>query len=121
MADPEWLDQMSRDLSQRGISKYTYGPPAHRLAWKLGVNVRPPLFARFLTNASIFGIYFGAAWGCAMWLILWSPRHVPVHVAIWTSVVAGLLFGLAMALWYRYIARRFALPKWEQYCGQLEQ
>lgn len=37
------------DLARKGIGRYTVAPPIYRLLWRLGIEVKPPLFASFLS------------------------------------------------------------------------
>ena len=36
-----------RDMRQKGVRSWTAAPPIYRLLWRLGIKVRPPLFASF--------------------------------------------------------------------------
>jgi hypothetical protein len=119
MDKSQW-ERVFADLDRRGIRKSMYAPPIYQLAWKLGLNVAPPLFAPFVTIFLSFGIYFGALWGGAMWLLFWSHQAMPGRIALFLACLAGLLFGVVMASWYRHKARRYALPDWTQYCSELD-
>ena len=98
---------------------------AYRLMWRLGMNVRPPLYQSFRTLALLMGIFFGGTWGLAMFfvaggIVRWvesegvAPRVRTdaelVTVMIVASLLAGLGFGLSMATYYRRKARGLRLP-----------
>jgi cytosine/uracil/thiamine/allantoin permease len=42
---------------------------------------------------------------------------VPIAIAVVTSVLAGALFGVIMAAYFRWRARKLALPPWKDYPG----
>jgi preprotein translocase subunit SecG len=54
-----------------------------------------------------------------MWLMLWRGQDMPVALAVVTAAIAGLFFGLSMACYYRWRARKLALPAWEDYPAAL--
>jgi len=103
------------DFKQRGIGQYTTAPPFYRLLWRMGIEVPPPHFASFGSIALMMGLYFGVAWGLFMWFVIWRDENMPIVIAVITSVLAGVLFGVAMAAFFRWRARKLALPRWEDY------
>src|SRR5690606_5915862 len=117
MTHREKLDAMYRHMASLRVPRGTAAPPAWRLLWKLGIEVPPPLFARFAPAALAMGACFGLGWGLAMWAILWARQDMPVGVMVVASLAAGALFGLAMAAYFRHLARRHALPPWSEYTG----
>jgi len=114
MTHQEKVAYLLRDLGQKGVSQYTVAPPAYRLLWLLGVEVRPPHFASFWSLAVPMGLFFGFFWGICMWFIMWSDR-IPGTVALAAAASAGILFGVTLAGYYRWRSRRLALPRWEDY------
>jgi uncharacterized membrane-anchored protein YitT (DUF2179 family) len=117
--DEKKLNWMYFDLSRRGIAKSTYAPLAYQMAWKIGLNPKPPLFASFLSNFLVSGIYFGVFWGGFMWLFFWrNQQHMTGNTAILVAAGAGVMFGLAMATVYRVRASSLKLPDWEHYGEQ---
>ena len=109
---------MVEDLQRRGIKRSVSAPPLFRLLWRLGAEVRPPLF---LPRRHLI-LCFGAPWGACMttfnvlWAYWWPLRgsHAwQFALAIWPT--AGLCFGLWMAGYYRRRASTLALPPWESY------
>ena len=108
-----------KDFEQRGISTYTAAPPFYRLLWRLGFEVTPPHFASFSAIAQLTGAGFGVAWGLFMCLFVWSVAGsgaiLSVFIAIIPAVVAGALFGILMAAYYRWQAKKLALPPWKDY------
>ena len=112
------LKQMQRHLASVGVPPTTSAPPLWRLLWRLGIQIPPPLFTRFLPLALFMGILFGAFWGLFMWLFLWSRQSIAIGIILGASAVAGLLFGLCMADYFRHLARKHHLPLWADYAGQ---
>jgi hypothetical protein len=117
MTHREKVAYLLRDLSQRGISKYTTAPPLYRLLWRLGLEVPPPHFASFGSLALLMGGFFGTMFGLSVWLTMW--RSMPVDRALALGLAVGLLsgiaFGILMAISYRVRAMGLALPRWEDY------
>jgi hypothetical protein len=114
MTYDEKVTFLLKDLSRRGTNPYTAAPPLYRLLWRLGIEAKPPLFASFWSVAITTGVMFGVLWGILMRFVPWQQSW-PVGIAIGTAALAGALFGLTMAAYYRGLARRLALPRWEDY------
>lgn len=100
-------------LAQR-VSPYTSAPPIHRLAWRLGFHVRPPLYQPFAVLALGMGLWMAPAWGLLMWFIIWpalGPSAWPSPgIALFLSIFMGTFFGFTMAAFYRSKARKLRLP-----------
>jgi hypothetical protein len=83
--------------------------------WRLGLDLTPPPFAGFATNALVMGTGFGIIWGLLMWpLASWTA---PPWFAVAVTVIAGAAFGIAMATYYRWRMKPLGLPRWEDYPG----
>lgn len=91
-------------------------PPMHRLLWRMGLRVPPPLLASFSTNlfvmGGVFGLLWGVLWRALMGLVL-DLGSLTLGISIGGAVMAGLLFGVVMALLMRYQRRRYGLPAWK--------
>jgi membrane associated rhomboid family serine protease len=114
MTHAEKVAVLLRDLGQKGIGQYTIAPPAYRLLWRLGIEVRPPHFASFWSIAAPMALGFAIVWGIFMWLAVWQQRG-SVGSGVASAAVAGLFFGVTMAAYYRWRASKLALPRWEDY------
>ena len=112
MTHDEKVQYLLKDLGQRGIGKNAIAPPFYRLLWRLGIEVRPPLFASFWSFAVVTGPGFGVVWGL---FIAFLQQSYPVSCALWTAPVGGALFGSTMAAYLRRQAHKLALPRWEDY------
>jgi hypothetical protein len=98
------------ELRAQRVGKYTSAPPIYRLAWKLGIRVRPPLYQSFASLALGMGSWFGVVYGLLMWLLSWRGEGMSIARASIESLFAGVFFGLAMAGYYRWKAARLKLP-----------
>ena len=107
-------------LATTGIRRGNFSPPMHRLLWRLGVQIPPPHFASFTANFLLAGVWFGLAWGALMWFFRWESQSMPLANALGTAALAGILFGLSMAFYYRYGARKNALPSWKNFAPSSE-
>jgi hypothetical protein len=101
---------ISEQLAAQGVGSHTSAPPAYRIAWLLGLRVRPPLYQPFATLAQGMGTGFGVLWGVLMWIIFWRPADLSAYAALGSALLAGTLFGLTMAAFYRWKAGRLRLP-----------
>jgi hypothetical protein len=118
MTHDEKVAFLLNDLGQRGVGKSTVAPPLYRILWRLGVEATPPLFASFWSTALMMGVWFAIGWGVIMWLFVWRGEDQPAAVFVTVSIVAGVLFGITMAAYYRWRARKLALPRWDSYPTQ---
>jgi Family of unknown function (DUF6404) len=101
---------ITEELRAQGVGPYMSAPPIYRLAWRLGLRVRPPLYQPFAPLALGMGIWFGVAWGLLMRFLFWRTEAHPLLSAVIGSLIAGTLFGLMMAGYYRWKAGRLRLP-----------
>lgn len=109
----EKLELAREELENTGIWKSNYNTPLLRLSHKLGLKLKPPHYANFISNLLILGLYFAIIWGILMWLFFWRNANMTLIAAIIASVVAGSLFGLIMAFYYRYGVKKHKLSKWD--------
>jgi hypothetical protein len=112
MGHDEKVARMVEDLASRGMGKFTVVPPLFRLAWVLGLKIKPPLFLDFGTLILCLGISFGLIWGVLMGLMEYFPSF---ENSFFSSLGAGALFGIIMAFYYRRKAKELDLPAWEHY------
>ncbi len=91
-------------------------PPMHRLLWRMGLRVPPPLLASFSANlfvmGGLFGVLWGVLWRALMGLVL-DLGSLTLGITIGSAVMAGLLFGVLMALLMQHQRRRYQLPAWK--------
>lgn len=107
-------DKLARSLALLEAKEITRGaPPFHRLLWRLGVAVPPPLFAPAWANAAIMGLFFAIGWGILTWVMDGARGGPALIVRIAVSLVAGAIFGSIMAWFVRRTARKHALPSWD--------
>ena len=109
------VDYMMRDLLQRGCWKSTIAPPVFRLAWSIGWQLVPPLFANTWTLALFMGGVWGMITGALMWLAVWRTWGVDLTTAVEFVSSTGAIFGFPTAFFYRFRARQLRLPSWEMY------
>jgi len=109
MTGSEKLQAMQARMAELGIAPSTAAPPLWKLLWRMGVEVPPPLFMGFWSVALLMGGFFGVGWGILMWFMMWSRQGMAGWVALVAAVVAGVLFGLAMAAYFRHLARKHGL------------
>ena len=115
MTHEQKVERLIAEMKQKGLNPYTVAPPLFRLFWKLGWNVKPPLFMSFVSITLMMGVLFGALWGVGMWLLQWRDRPSPWGQTIGIPAAAGLMFGLSMATYYRWKAKKLGLSDWSNY------
>ena len=103
-------------LERLGIDGSTFAPPPYRVAWWLGLDIAPPLFTRFAWSAIAQSIFYALCIGA----VLWTLDAVGVfagalNVVVLGSLLSGVALGVIEALRYRFIAKRYALPRWDRY------
>jgi hypothetical protein len=96
-------------LAKTGIWPSNYAPPLFHLLWRLGMNVPPPHFIRFVSVVIFMGAFFGGAMSL---FVLWSTTGISGTLVLIIGVLTGLAFGLAMACYYAYGRSRHQLPHW---------
>jgi membrane associated rhomboid family serine protease len=101
---------ITRELREQGVGAYTSAPPLFRVAWRLGLRIRPPLYQPFGKLAFGAGAWFTIAWGLVMWLTLWRTEGVKASNALVAAALTGAIFGLSMGAYYRWKASRLRLP-----------
>jgi hypothetical protein len=94
------------DIAAQGVGRYTSAPPIYRLAWRLGIHVRSPLYQSFATLALGQGALFGIMGG----FLVWWLDGLTVSRGFTVAIIGGMFFGLIMAGYTRRTARRLRLP-----------
>lgn len=118
MTHVQKVDRLIVEMKQKGLSPFTVAPPLFRLFWKLGWNVKPPLFMSFVSMTLMMGIIFGVLWGVIMWLFPLHALSGSLYVAVGIPAAAGLMFGVIMAAYFRWKAKKLGLPRWNNYPEQ---
>ncbi len=109
---PPKVQAALRHLDLAGVHRRHSAPPLHRLLWRMGFNVPPPILASVASNALLMGTWFTVGWGVLMWLLVWRNTHMPAGGAVFSALLAGVLFGLLMAVVMRVMRLRRGLPLW---------
>lgn len=86
---PAVIQSALRFLDGKGLARVQSAPLLHRLLWRAGIALPPPILAGFGTNALVQGLLFGLFWTALMWLMLWQGSERPLALLL----VAGLLAG----------------------------
>ena len=102
------------ELSATSILPSNSRPPSHRIARRLGFQIRPPHYNTYAKNWLFGFLLFTPLWGLAKWSIRWSEEGTSIFVAVISSAFAGLMFGCAMAFYYRRSSLKHKLTDWSQ-------
>lgn len=101
-------------LEQSNIWKSNYLPPLTRLAWRLGLQTKPPHFIKhWLSFLGLSAYFFVAMFAFMSMLSLIGLDGMPLLALLWPCLLGGLAFGLGMTLYYLFSARYNRLPKWD--------
>lgn len=116
---PAYVEKLARAqarLAELGVPRSTIAPPVYRAAWKLGVELPPPLFASFGFLFLVQAILFATLWGLGMLLFVrLAGLFIPAFFVAFAALAAGLSFGVVMALLIHRKAKQLALPPWESF------
>jgi hypothetical protein len=110
MTNDEKIEYYLRDMRQRGVGKFRAAPPIYRLLWRLGIKVRPPVFASFWSLAVPYAIFYGILFFIVWWL---NVGHSITGLVL--SGVAAAFMAASIAVGNRRQARKLAFPRWEDY------
>jgi hypothetical protein len=102
---------ITQELRDQGVGAYTSAPPLFRLAWRLGLRIRPPLYQSFVKLSFGAGVWFTIVWGLGTWLMFWRTEGVEASHALVGAALTGTAFGLSMGTYYRWKASRLRLPR----------
>jgi hypothetical protein len=108
------LQYMYIDLGNRGVWRGTMAPPLYKLAWTMGFQLIPPLFAKPLELSAFQGTTWGVLW--ALLMFAFSGGDANIGSLFELGKYGGVFFGLSMAVFYRVRAKMLNLPFWEDYC-----
>ncbi|WP_308366715.1 MULTISPECIES: DUF6404 family protein [unclassified Microbulbifer] len=113
MTQSSKLESYKKHMAAVGVGEATAFPPAWNLLWSLGAKVPPPPFLGFVPLVLISGGFFGPLFGLGAWLLgNRGLREMPASEALWVALITGVAFGLAMAAYYRHLARKHRLGSW---------
>lgn len=110
------LERVLDTLSEVKSSSYDKAPPLHRLCWRLGILIPPPLLAPFWFNVILLGLVFGVTWGVMMtifFIVRGSSWHYPWITVPLAAGAAGAFFGFFMATYAYRKGTRYKLPMWQ--------
>ena len=115
---PAVIQAALRFLDGKGLARVQSAPLLHRLLWRMGIALPPPILAGFVTNALVQGLLFGLFWTALMWLMLWQGSERPLALLLAAGLLAGALFGVVMAALMRSLRRHRKLPDWRQFLAR---
>ena len=101
-------------LEATGMARGSYAPPFVRLLWLCGIDVPPPHFVRFRTNAFISGAVFAVSFGIIRRLLEGPDSTRSLPAILFELGVIGALFGLIMAGLFERGKRKHRLPTWRE-------
>jgi len=80
-------------LEAAGFPSRDVLPLFHRMMWRIGIRVPPPLFAPFHTNVLVFWLAYGAV--ATLGMAFGSAQRLVVKDSV---LLSGAAFGFASAL-----------------------
>ncbi|WP_422927259.1 DUF6404 family protein [Singulisphaera sp. PoT] len=107
--------QHIREMSARGINRFTTAPPIYRILWLLGIKVRPPFFQTPTALKRTLGC--GMAVVAFVAISLWKRPHDPGEIAMYVLGAIGVAaaVGTQVAQQYTDLAKGMTFPRWEDY------
>ena len=95
------------ELSNTTIRRWSYLPPAHRLAVKFGIQFRPPHYNSFVSTFIAFALFMSLTMVISGWIVGLSSLTITI-----LNFIGGIVMGLWMALYIRFTAQKHNLSKW---------
>jgi len=110
-AYPKEISSSLQRLSELNLPDATVAPPLHRLLWRLGISVPPPVLASFSSNFGLFFVAFAAGWGVCMTALFALKADVAANALtlLGTTVSASFVFAAAMSIYFRSLATKHSL------------
>lgn len=100
-------------LEAAGFPSRDLLPLLHRMMWRIGIRVPPPLFAPFHINLLMFWLAYGAV--ATLGMAFGPAQRLVVKNSV---LLSGALFGLALALlmaaFFLRTRRVNKLPTWRE-------
>ena len=97
------------ELMQLGVARQWAMPPVHRALWRMGIPIRPPLYADSILSTVVEGVVLAGFWALGMRLIDRDSMSTGL-------IVGSLVFGFWLAIFNRWqmvrLRRRMQLPEW---------
>ncbi|WP_051303470.1 DUF6404 family protein [Psychromonas aquimarina] len=109
------LQLAHEELQQSGIWKSNYKPVPLTLIRRMGIQIKPPHYRKFLVNFLSYAVIVATAWGSLMWLLVWRSVQLEFYSVFVISACVGLLFGFTMAIYYRFSAQYHHLSNWQDF------
>jgi len=112
------VESYKQYMMSRGVGVATAFPPAWQMLWSIGIKLPPPPFLGFASLALVAGGIFGPLFGFSVWLLgNRGVREMTANEALWVAFITGAAFGLAMAAYYRHLARKHRLGSWAAFAA----
>lgn len=111
----EKVDHLIEDLTSRGAWKSNVAPPLFQLLWKLGLEVRPPMFMGFVELLLTMGLPFGLIWTAVMWKLRWAEAGRAPLTMVVTGAVAAVAFAALMTPVMGHLRKKYGLTTWDAY------
>lgn len=105
-----------KELASKGVQEFSYNPLLLRLLRRLGWQVRPHYYERFMINLLTMGLPTGIIWGLFMWFFGWE-HEMSLEYALRQTGFFAIGFGLLMAIVFRVRRWQLKLTPWEQLPG----
>lgn len=87
-------------------------PPIHKLFWKAGVALPPPILASIASNTLVIGTLFGISLSFVFTVIFSNSPSLLKFIT--ASIMAGAPAGLGIALMMDTKRKKLGLPTWHE-------
>ncbi|KZN70383.1 DUF6404 family protein [Pseudoalteromonas luteoviolacea] len=105
------LEAALRELEEAKINKINVMPPPYRLLRKLGIEIVPFHYNRFLSNFAIaFTWYIPISFALAFWHL----EDISIAKVFAFGLFSGLVLGLCTAAYYSNSAKKHKLSAWDK-------
>jgi len=97
-------------LQSLHLPAYCQSTPLHRLFWRRGIRLAPPILAGFLHNFFGYGVLFGAF----VAVILGCFSSLSWRMILCGSAAVAIIGGLIVACRFREWRAEYNLPSWQE-------
>ncbi|NIF73491.1 hypothetical protein F3J16_25390 [Burkholderia sp. Ap-962] len=108
------IDRSLEILDSKGISRSSSAPFLHRMLWKIGIEIPPPHYLKWVQNFALSGVFFGPTWGALMYLLSLNRTPMSIGIAVFASMAAGAVFGICYATMTWSKGRKHGVPGWNE-------
>jgi hypothetical protein len=88
---------ISKQLEAQGVSHHASAPWLYRLAWRIGIHLKPPLYQSFRRRVFSYALPFTAVFFLGLELSPYPSNNPSIAEELIAAAFTGFIMGLGMA------------------------